>query len=111
MLRMGLTLKLHLPLFSNPRFHVHCVCAISVLGIFSCAVCCGSDSADKSCFHQMANVHPWFANVSIDESAAWTNTFFQEQDVAAADGVSDKPTMYIAETGWPTVRILVLFGA
>ncbi|KAF6759952.1 glycoside hydrolase family 17 protein [Ephemerocybe angulata] len=40
----------------------------------------------------MANVHPWFANVSVDAAAAWTTNFFQEQNV----------DMYIAETGWPT---------
>ena len=52
----------------------------------------------------MANVHPWFANVSIDDAASWTATYFSETDVAAADAVSNKPNMYIAETGWPTVR-------
>ncbi|KAG6331196.1 hypothetical protein ID866_7891, partial [Astraeus odoratus] len=32
----------------------------------------------------MANVHPWFANVSIDDAAAWTYEFFQETDVSLA---------------------------
>ena len=50
----------------------------------------------------MANVHPWFANVSAENSAAWTASFFQEVDVSAASALSNNPKMYIAETGWPT---------
>jgi len=50
----------------------------------------------------MSNVHPWFANTSIDTAAAWTAQFFQEQNVDVAKALSNNPTMYIAETGWPT---------
>ncbi|EMD33983.1 glycoside hydrolase family 17 protein [Gelatoporia subvermispora B] len=50
----------------------------------------------------MANVHPWFANVSIDQAADWTYNFFQTQDVAVANALPNAPKMYIAETGWPT---------
>ncbi|KJA26416.1 glycoside hydrolase family 17 protein [Hypholoma sublateritium FD-334 SS-4] len=50
----------------------------------------------------MANVHPWFANVSATDSASWTATFFQQQDVVLAESLSNNATMYIAETGWPT---------
>lgn len=50
----------------------------------------------------MSNVHPWFANVSIDQAAGWTNDFFQEQNVAVANTLANKPEMYIAETGWPS---------
>ncbi|KAI0247641.1 glycoside hydrolase superfamily [Lactifluus subvellereus] len=50
----------------------------------------------------MANVHPWFANVSIDQAAMWTNLFFQQNNVAAAAALTNRPQMYIAETGWPT---------
>lgn len=52
----------------------------------------------------MANVHPWFANVSVEESAGWTWEFFQENDVELAQSLANTPQMYIAETGWPTVR-------
>lgn len=51
----------------------------------------------------MANVHPWFANTSATDGAGWTADFFQQTDVAAATVLSNNPTMYIAETGWPTV--------
>ena len=54
----------------------------------------------------MANVHPWFGNVSIDQAAAWTYQFFEETDVAPTTSLSNHPTMYIAETGWPSVRPL-----
>jgi len=50
----------------------------------------------------MANVHPWFANQTIDAAASWTTSFFQDTDIAAANAVANKPQMYIAETGWPT---------
>jgi exo-beta-1,3-glucanase (GH17 family) len=50
----------------------------------------------------LANVHPWFANVSIDIAAGWTASFFQETDVTPAAQLSNAPKMYIAETGWPT---------
>ena len=51
----------------------------------------------------MANVHPWFAGVSVQDSATWTYEFFQQNDVDLAKNLTNKPTMYVAETGWPTV--------
>ena len=57
----------------------------------------------------MANVHPWFADTTIEDAAPWTFEFFQDTDVAAANAVSNKPAMYIAETGWPTVSNFSLF--
>lgn len=56
----------------------------------------------------MANVHPWFANVSIDQAAMWTNLFFQQNDVVLAGQVASHPQMYIAETGWPSVNAIVV---
>lgn len=50
----------------------------------------------------MANVHPWFANQSIDNAAGWTYDFFTSTDVALAQSLPNKPKMFIAETGWPT---------
>jgi len=50
----------------------------------------------------MANVHPWFANVSIDQAAGWTWSFFEINNVDFAATLSNSPSMSIAETGWPT---------
>jgi exo-beta-1,3-glucanase (GH17 family) len=50
----------------------------------------------------LSNVHPWFANVSIDVAAAWTAQFFEQTNVQPASQLSNHPNMYIAETGWPT---------
>ncbi|KAJ2922551.1 hypothetical protein H1R20_g14549, partial [Candolleomyces eurysporus] len=50
----------------------------------------------------LANVHPWFANVTAETAASWTTNFFQEQNVDVAAKLSNTPKMYIAETGWPT---------
>jgi len=50
----------------------------------------------------MSNVHPWFANVSADQSAGWTYEFFQSVNVQPASQLSNSPKMYIGETGWPT---------
>jgi len=52
----------------------------------------------------MANVHPWFANTTVQNGPQWTWNFFDETNVAAANAVSNKPEMSIAEVGWPTVR-------
>jgi len=51
----------------------------------------------------MSNVHPWFANQSINDAAGWTAEFFQTTNVATAQSLPNKPKMFIAETGWPTV--------
>jgi exo-beta-1,3-glucanase (GH17 family) len=62
---------------------------------FATAVLSGID-------YGMANVHPWFANTTIADAAPWTFNFFAETDVAPAQLVPKPPTMWIAETGWPT---------
>jgi len=58
----------------------------------------------------MSNVHPWFANQSIDNAAAWTAEFFQENNVVTAQSLPNKPKMFIAETGWPTVCFFPLIA-
>ncbi|KAG0145928.1 hypothetical protein CROQUDRAFT_658038 [Cronartium quercuum f. sp. fusiforme G11] len=58
-------------------------------------LCAGAD-------YVMANVHPWFGKVPIDQAAGWTYQFFQDFDVNVCAQAANKPIMYIAETGWPT---------
>ncbi|GAA5991014.1 hypothetical protein JCM10908_006499 [Rhodotorula pacifica] len=53
----------------------------------------------------MANVHPWFGGVNINQAAGWTWEFFEENDVAISEAVTNKPTPYVAETGWPTASM------
>ena len=50
----------------------------------------------------MANVHPWFGGMIVDEAAAWVYDFTAEQQPASALLATNNPTLYIAETGWPT---------
>ncbi|KIJ51442.1 glycoside hydrolase family 17 protein [Sphaerobolus stellatus SS14] len=50
----------------------------------------------------MANVHAWFADVTAEQAAPWVFDFFDNTDVLEAQAVTNKPSMYIAETGWPT---------
>lgn len=57
------------------------------------------------CSRDRANVHPWFGGLPIDQAAGWTWEFFEENDVAISNQVSNKPTPYIAETGWPTASM------
>ena len=52
---------------------------------------------------QLSNVHPWFANTTIQDAAGWTADFFENTNVAEANSLPHRPQMYIAETGWPTV--------
>ncbi|WWC88321.1 uncharacterized protein L201_003229 [Kwoniella dendrophila CBS 6074] len=61
-----------------------------------------SKSLGQGIDYFMANVHPWFGSVAIDDAAVWTYDFFQEFDVAPAALATNKPDVYIAETGWPT---------
>ncbi|KAG0152166.1 hypothetical protein CROQUDRAFT_667483 [Cronartium quercuum f. sp. fusiforme G11] len=58
-------------------------------------LCAGTD-------YVMANVHPWFGKVPIEQSAAWTWQFFQDFDVSVCAQAANKPITYIAETGWPS---------
>ena len=51
----------------------------------------------------MANVHPWFANVTVQAGPQWTWDFFDQTDVQPANALPNKPSMSIAEVGWPTV--------
>jgi exo-beta-1,3-glucanase (GH17 family) len=50
----------------------------------------------------MANVHPWFGNVSVQSGAQWTWDFFNQTDVQPAAALTNKPVMSIAEVGWPS---------
>ncbi|WVO18592.1 hypothetical protein L204_106311 [Cryptococcus depauperatus] len=50
----------------------------------------------------MANVHPYFGSLAIDDAAAWTDDFFHKFDVDVAALAPNKPAAYIAETGWPS---------
>jgi hypothetical protein len=78
-------------------------CLPLIMGLVSFYVCLA-----PAYVVQMANVHPWFANQSIDNAAAWTADFFNSTDYALAQSLSNKPKMFIAETGWPTVCSLSL---
>lgn len=67
----------------------------------------------QSVNYGMSNVHPWFANVSIEAAAGWVWDYFEQTNVEPAALLSNKPYMYIAETGWPTVRdpVCLSYGA
>lgn len=60
------------------------------------------EDPDEAFLSSMSNVHAWFAGTTIQDSANWTFTFFQETNVDVANALPNKPQMYIAETGWPT---------
>lgn len=50
----------------------------------------------------MANVHPFFAGVTVDKAAEWTYDFFVENDVSVTKGLSKAPRVMISEVGWPS---------
>ncbi|KJA29923.1 glycoside hydrolase family 17 protein [Hypholoma sublateritium FD-334 SS-4] len=50
----------------------------------------------------LSNVHAWFANTTAAAASSWVTNFFEETNVQPAALLSNKPKMYIAETGWPT---------
>ncbi|KAK4050621.1 hypothetical protein OIV83_003347 [Microbotryomycetes sp. JL201] len=48
----------------------------------------------------MANIHPFFGGLVVDQAAQWTWQFAEWNDVPLAQAAPNKPTVYIAETGW-----------
>ncbi|KAF4162437.1 hypothetical protein CNMCM6936_002089 [Aspergillus lentulus] len=48
----------------------------------------------------MANVHPFFGGIPVDQAAAWTWQFWQDHNVALTKGTSKKQV--ISEVGWPS---------
>ena len=50
----------------------------------------------------MANVHPFFAGVTVTDAANWTYSFFQDNDVILTAGLTKKPRVMISEVGWPS---------
>ncbi|KAL1971001.1 hypothetical protein VTN77DRAFT_2835 [Rasamsonia byssochlamydoides] len=48
----------------------------------------------------MANVHPFFGGVPVDQAAGWTWDFFQQHDVSLTKGTNKKSI--ISEVGWPS---------
>ncbi|KAL6301328.1 glycoside hydrolase [Sparassis latifolia] len=61
-----------------------------------------NDQVLQSVDFAMSNIHPWFANVSIEQSAGWTYEFFEQQNVAITASYANNPKWYIGETGWPS---------
>lgn len=49
----------------------------------------------------MANIHPFFAGVSVEEAAGWTWSFWQNQNVPLTAS-SPNVGQIISETGWPS---------
>ena len=56
----------------------------------------------------MANVHAFFGGLPVAQAAAWTQSYFVENDVAAVNAAPNKPPVYVAETGWPTQSMTAL---
>ncbi|KAJ6260654.1 Glucan endo-1,3-beta-glucosidase [Drechslerella dactyloides] len=50
----------------------------------------------------MANVHPFFAGVTVDDAPGWTNDFFVKNDVAVAKATTRLPNAIVSEVGWPS---------
>jgi exo-beta-1,3-glucanase (GH17 family) len=48
----------------------------------------------------MANVHPFFGGVPVDQAASWTVEFFNTHDVSLTSGTSKEAI--ISEVGWPS---------
>ncbi|TKY87591.1 hypothetical protein EX895_003605 [Sporisorium graminicola] len=50
----------------------------------------------------MANVHPWFGGLPVDQAAGWVYEYTNTNAPATALLAPNKPTLYVAEAGWPT---------
>lgn len=49
----------------------------------------------------MANIHPFFGGVTVDQAAGWTWNFWQNNDVSVTSGMTGKKQV-ISEVGWPS---------
>ncbi|KAF9534781.1 glycoside hydrolase family 17 protein [Crepidotus variabilis] len=56
----------------------------------------------EQCDYGLSNVHAWFAGTTAADSAGWVANYFQETNVVPAALLSNKPKMFVSETGWPT---------
>ncbi|KAM0756407.1 glycoside hydrolase [Meredithblackwellia eburnea MCA 4105] len=50
----------------------------------------------------LANVHPFFGGLPVEQAGNWTWDYFTQTDQPVCAQASNKPTCIIAETGWPT---------
>jgi hypothetical protein len=50
----------------------------------------------------MANVHPFFAGVNIEDAAGWTWEYLETDTPSVALRASNRPTLYASEIGWPS---------
>ncbi|CBQ71401.1 conserved hypothetical protein [Sporisorium reilianum SRZ2] len=50
----------------------------------------------------MANVHPWFGGLPAPQAAGWIWEYTNTNAPATALLAPNKPTLYVAEAGWPT---------
>ncbi|EST07417.1 Glycoside hydrolase, family 17 [Kalmanozyma brasiliensis GHG001] len=50
----------------------------------------------------MANVHPWFGGLPVDQAAGWIYEYTNTNEPSTALLAPNKPTLYVAEAGWPT---------
>ncbi|KAK6504967.1 hypothetical protein TWF481_006900 [Arthrobotrys musiformis] len=50
----------------------------------------------------MANVHPFFAGVTVDDAPDWTWLFTENNDVAIARQTTNNPNVIVSEVGWPS---------
>ncbi|KAF3939694.1 hypothetical protein ABW19_dt0206353 [Dactylella cylindrospora] len=50
----------------------------------------------------MANVHPFFAGVTVEDAPGWTWEFTENNDVAIARQTTRNPNVIVSEVGWPS---------
>ncbi|KAJ1024087.1 hypothetical protein NDA16_002926 [Ustilago loliicola] len=50
----------------------------------------------------MANVHPWFGGLPVDQAAGWVYSYTNNNEPSTSLLAPNKPTLYVAEAGWPT---------
>ncbi|PWY97954.1 glycoside hydrolase [Testicularia cyperi] len=50
----------------------------------------------------MANVHPWFGGLPVDQAAGWVYEYTNNNEPSTALLAPNKPQLYVAEAGWPT---------
>lgn len=50
----------------------------------------------------MANVHPFFAGVTVEDAPGWTWEFTDNNNYAIARQTLNNPNVIVSEVGWPS---------
>jgi exo-beta-1,3-glucanase (GH17 family) len=64
-----------------------------------------STALGQGCDYVMANDHPFFSGITIDQAAVWAWEYIETNTPALVNQATNHPTLYQGEVGWPSTAI------